>query len=154
MGAETTGIRTTREKAGLAGVAEFIALTIFIFLALSALALGPAFLPALLRQDGFVLGVGAGTSMYPYIKPGDYLVIDPTPESIDLGEVVAYYHEGKLIGHRVVAITDEGYILKGDNNPQPDPWIVKRDEIVGEVEWVISNELLKRVAEMWFEKLT
>ena len=135
-----------------------LASALFLFFYLSWLALGPAFLPALLGQDHFILAVGEGVSMYPVIHNGDLLVIDPTPEEIHVGEIIVYVSpEGELIGHRVVAITDKGLILKGDNiltNPYPDPWVVTQDDIVGEVEWVIHNPILKEVAKIWFEMYT
>jgi len=122
------------------------------FLALSWLALGPCFLPALLNQDHYILAKGEGWSMYPTIKDDDYLVIDTTPEDLKVGDIIVYVHNGELIGHRIIKITKKGYIVKGDNNPAPDPWIVKRDEIIGEVDWIIHETLYKWIAELWFER--
>jgi len=127
-------------------------LAIVAYLALSALALGPTFLPAITGSDHFILAEGVGSSMLPTIHDGDYLVIDTTPESIELGDIIVYKHNNELIGHRVIKITSEGYIVKGDNNPAPDPWIVRPEDVIGEVEWVIHDQILKIIAELWFER--
>jgi len=122
------------------------------FLALSWLALGPCFIPALLGLDHFILAKGEGWSMYPTIMDDDYLIVDTTPEDLKVGDIIVYVHDGELIGHRIIKITKEGYIVKGDNNQAPDPWIVKREEIIGEVEHIIHNTLYKWIAELWFER--
>ena len=38
---------------------------------------------------------------------------------------------GYAIIHRVVNVTDDGYITKGDRNPAADPWVVKEEWIKG-----------------------
>jgi signal peptidase len=129
-----------------------IAIPLFIFLILSWFALGPVFTAAIFNQDHFILGVGSGTSMLFTVYPGDYLVIDTTPESIDIGDIIVYVYDGQFIGHRVIGITDDGYILKGDNNANPDPILVTQNMIIGEVEHIIKADLLKRIAEIWFER--
>jgi len=135
---------------GIILLASAILLAILIFLYLSWLAFGQSFLPLLLHQDTFVLGVGVGTSMYPTIHPGDYLLIDTTPEDLKIGEIVVYYRNGELIGHRIIRIYGDTYILKGDNNPVIDLPAYK-SQIVGEVEQIISDPLLKKVVDLWFE---
>ena len=128
---------------------------LFIFLltcyfVLSWLALGPCFIKTILHQDTFVLAVGEGYSMYPIINDGDYIIIDVTPEDLKVGDVIVYYHDGELIGHRIIGVLDGGFITKGDNNRYPDPWIVKKNQVIGEVEWVIKDELCKWIAKRWF----
>jgi len=127
-------------------------LLIFIFLFLSYCAFGPVFPSIITRSDTYILAIGDGLSMYPFIRDGDFIIIDVTPERIELGDVIVYVHGNEFICHRIIAITKEGYILKGDNNPIPDPWIVKREQILGEVEWIIRDPLYKEIAKMWFER--
>jgi len=127
-------------------------LFLLIFLFLSYCALGPTFISIITRSDTYILAIGKGMSMYPTIRDGDYIIVDVTPERIELGDVIVYIHGNEFICHRVIAITKEGYILKGDNNPIPDPWIVKREQILGEVEWIIRDPLYKEIAKMWFER--
>jgi len=86
----------------------------------------------------YVLGIGRGISMLPAIHPGDVVIIDTKPDSIQIGDVIIYKYGDKLIGHRVIAIVQEGYITKGDNNPYPDN-LVPKDAVIGKVVWYISN---------------
>lgn len=134
------------------GIIVASALSFSIFLFLSYCALGPVFLVVLTRSDTFILAIGRGISMYPTISDGDYIVVDVTPEKIEIGDIIVYVHGDEFICHRIIAITKEGYILKGDNNRIPDPWIVKEEQIIGEVEWIINNHLYKEIARMWFER--
>jgi len=90
--------------------------------------------------------------MYPTIKDGDYIIIDVTPEKIGIGDIIVYVHGNELICHRVIAITKIGYILKGDNNKIPDPWVVKDNQIIGKVVWIIDNDLYKEIAKIWFDR--
>ncbi|RMD57784.1 signal peptidase I [Candidatus Woesearchaeota archaeon] len=71
-------------------------------------------------------------SMDPVFDAGSHLIqILPTrPEQIHVGDIVSYQSPaGYSIVHRVIEIgeDEEGWyaILKGDNNPQPDPWKVR-----------------------------
>ncbi|RLI84741.1 signal peptidase I [Archaeoglobales archaeon] len=128
-----------------------IAVVIGFFL-LSWLTLGECFILTITLQDHYLLGVGEGTSMYPLIKPGDYLLIDTSPEDLKVGDIIVYYYQGKFVGHRIIGITDEGYITKGDNNPQPDP-VVKKSMIIGEIDKIVGNDLSKKIAELYYVRV-
>lgn len=63
-------------------------------------------------------------SMEPEISAGDILVARPVPASeIVVGDVVSMATPalGTIVTHRVVEITDEGFILQGDANAAADP---------------------------------
>jgi signal peptidase I len=64
----------------------------------------------------------AGFSMAPFIRDGDVITIAPAPARIRFGEVVAFEDSpgGKLAVHRVVRISGDGYLTKGDNAAEPD----------------------------------
>ena len=48
-----------------------------------------------------------GYSMYPFLKPKDYLVVENTPfATICLGDIVVFKRESRFIGHRVVDIRE------------------------------------------------
>lgn len=74
-------------------------------------------------------------SMSPSINIGDIVLVSLEYEHVNVGDVIVFYDEylGALITHRVVDVTSEGYITKGDANPQADPAIVERDAILGKV---------------------
>ena len=63
---------------------------------------------------------------------GDALII-VRADDISVGDVLVYVNPelGYPIIHRVINITDEGYVTKGDHNPVQDPWIVKPEWVKG-----------------------
>ena len=68
-------------------------------------------------------------SMVPVINPGDFVVGELVDyEDVKEGDIVTYKsrNSGFIICHRVIERTEEGLVLKGDNNAEADM------EIVGE----------------------
>ncbi|MEM3154819.1 MAG: signal peptidase I [Candidatus Woesearchaeota archaeon] len=75
-------------------------------------------------------------SMDPVFDAGSHLIqiIPQSQNDIKVGDIVSYASPlGFSIVHRVIEIgnDEEGWyaILKGDNNPQPDPWKVRFDMV-------------------------
>ena len=93
--------------------------------------------PAFLGGDAEFLLV-QGTSMLPTIEPGSF-VITKQKESYEVDDIVSYSTSitspfgGRNIVHRIIEKTDEGFIIKGDNNKRADPGIISPDVIRGEV---------------------
>lgn len=52
-------------------------------------------------------------------------------QDINLYDIILFKKDNKLIVHRVIKITDDGYITKGDNNSEKDDWVVTRNQILG-----------------------
>ena len=85
--------------------------------------------------------VVTGRSMKPTLEQGDLLFV----KAVDIGELhvgdIVVFHRpdtGELVVHRVYKIVrgPGGEILlktKGDNNEEPDRWLVSKDELVGKV---------------------
>ena len=73
-----------------------------------------------------------GYSMTPFIRDGD--VITVAPGRIRFGDTVAFInpHSGNLTVHRVVRISRDGYLIKGDNTLEPDG-CVPRTSLLGRV---------------------
>lgn len=90
-----------------------------------------------LLEEGKSLRVRAdGYSMYPFIRPGSLITIEPYAES-DVpaeGEIVAWKRGQTLIVHRLVAIRKEGteFISRGDSCRFSDAPLV-RDQLAGRV---------------------
>ena len=66
-----------------------------------------------------------GTSMLPTLEGGDLVVIQGVPVSdVHVGDIIVYGPPCSLVGssviHRVVNITSQGLVTKGDNNPGTD----------------------------------
>ena len=96
------------------------------------------------EREVILIGPQYSSSMTPTI--GEYsntlCYRDFTKEELIIGTIVIYEPKNttgwktytdkniKLIGHRIVDITDDGkYIFKGDNNPSADPFLVDFDEV-------------------------
>ena len=84
-------------------------------------------------------------SMEPAISPGD-IVLTMSPERLSpkIGMVAAYQgrrFDGSPVGvfsHRIIdGNADQGWVMKGDNNPSPDTQTPKNDDILGVVFFVI-----------------
>jgi hypothetical protein len=54
-------------------------------------------------------------------------------DDVKVGDVIAYRYGREIIAHRVVNVTGEGFVTKGDAMDRPDPWIVRREDVVGRV---------------------
>jgi signal peptidase len=61
------------------------------------------------------------------------MVIKPVdPETLKIGDIICFQlSEPTSITHRIINITDQGFITKGDANEDPDQWIVKKENVIG-----------------------
>jgi signal peptidase len=95
-------------------------LTILAVLAVIALVVGQ------LTGQPVLLGYVTSGSMSPTLEPGDGFVAVPAGVSDDIepGDVIVFdaveLQGGGLTTHRVVEVTEDGYITQGDNNPFRD----------------------------------
>lgn len=82
---------------------------------------------ALLREGKSIRIKAHGYSMYPAIKPGTVIMIEPLklkgPPQV--GEIVAIKRENGIVVHRIIRIIEAGgkkqYIARGDSNAYADP---------------------------------
>jgi signal peptidase len=90
--------------------------------------------PVSLAGDTYYEPVYTG-SMEPAIPVGGIVVIKPVnPETLKIGDIICFQlSEPTSITHRIINITDEGFITKGDANEDPDQWIVKKENVIGKV---------------------
>jgi len=95
--------------------------------------------PVSLWGDTHYLPVLSG-SMEPTIPVGGVVLIKEIgSSSLQVGDIICFkLAEGQpWVTHRIVNITDEGFITKGDANNDVDRWVVKRENVVGEVLFTI-----------------
>ena len=88
----------------------------------------------------FSIGIALGTStpmfsvvsesMEPTLHVGD-LVIVKSEATYKERDIVVYMRGSMPIIHRIIDVRSDGFIIKGDNNPVPDPGIVTKSQIVG-----------------------
>ncbi len=79
-----------------------------------------------------------GTSMYPLFRNGDLLLVEPLcgvcPEN---GDIAVFSCDSSSVDdaivHRVVDISSDGILTKGDNNGDIDPWVLPLSSITGRV---------------------
>ena len=77
-----------------------------------------------------------GNSMLPTILPGSMVIIKKQP-TYQIDDIVSYtLSEGtasKNVVHRIIKETEDGFIIKGDNNPKQDIGVQSIDSINGKV---------------------
>ena len=78
----------------------------------------------------------ASGSMEPYILKGDVVVIEKVnKKDIQIGDVIAYKYDKRIIVHRLVKIIQVGdelyYYTKGDANYDIDNYKITEDMIIG-----------------------
>lgn len=77
-----------------------------------------------------------GHSMLPTILPGSF-VITKHESSYKVNDIVAYYLQAsgqqKIVVHRIIEDTENGFLIQGDNNPTPDPGFHKESKVLGKV---------------------
>lgn len=78
-------------------------------------------------------------SMEPAIPVGSVVVIKPVdPETLKIGDIICFQlSQPTSITHRIINITDEGFITKGDANEDPDQWTVRKENVIGKVIFTI-----------------
>ena len=82
--------------------------------------------------------VQVGGSMLPTLNNGD-MVFFRSNDNLNIGDIAVYEPPNMNydIVHRIVDIKENGYIFKGDNNMNPDPFVVARERIKGKVDFSI-----------------
>ena len=99
----------------------------------SVLAFILVFLGIIYILPGYDLYMVRSESMVPNIRMGDVIVTGPVGGFINgtlkPGMVVTYQHGQDLITHRVVSITGNAVVMKGDALQHPDPWPVNLRDI-------------------------
>ena len=91
----------------------------------------------LLEQQGRITLRVRGSSMLPWVRPGDVAIIRQAGiDDVRCGDVVLFKHESRLFVHRLVekqgTLREARFLAKGDAHPGPDG-IVDRDLVLGRV---------------------
>ena len=102
----------------------------------------------------------SGGSMTPFIRDGDTIIVAPLPLHLRPGDVVAFVNviSNQLMVHRILQASQEGYLIKGDNNSVPDG-LMPASSIIGRVVRVVRRGRqvrlglgIERVAIAWLSK--
>lgn len=70
-------------------------------------------------------------SMEPELPVGSLCMIDCQQKEPEAGDIISYKAGDSVITHRVIEVTDEGYVTKGDENDSKDPGLVKPKQVFG-----------------------
>lgn len=89
--------------------------------------------------------------MLPALRPGYLLFVRPGVLGIKAGDVIVFSQAQSTgyVAHRVVAAKTAGFITRGDNNPLNDPDLIPPDQVVGRVEIVDVQGILRRAHGGW-----
>lgn len=91
------------------------------------------------RSTGTVNLKVTGQSMLPAIWPGDLLTIGRhSPQSLRPGQIVLFQRGEKLTVHRIVCLSGEQIVTRGDSVPSPDSPIPP-SEVIGLVTAIRRN---------------
>lgn len=111
-----------------------------LFNSLTTLIIGVGGLFLILYIFGIVPYVVLSGSMEPTIDTGSICFINKNIniKNIKEKDIIAFkLQDGTLVTHRVVEITDEGIVTKGDNNADVDSNLVKQNNYVGKnIFWI------------------
>lgn len=96
-----------------------------------------------LKREGKYVGPTMGVSMLPMLKTGrDTVVVVPKQERLKRLDVALFRRGEAYVLHRVIAVNDEGYLIRGDNCYSDER--VREEDVIGVlVEYFRKN---KRVA--------
>jgi len=76
-----------------------------------------------------------GNSMLPTIQPGALVIAQAQPDYHE-GEIIAFSDGHRNVVHRILEVTEDGYLPRGDNNPSYDD-MQTYDTILGKVVLVL-----------------
>lgn len=89
---------------------------------------------------GFASAVVITGSMEDTISPNDVVLIHERDEYRE-GDIITFFDQSvnDYVTHRIISVTDEGYLTKGDANNAPDPDPVKQEQVAGAVYCVLPQ---------------
>ena len=92
-----------------------------------------------IRENGKLIYTNEGNSMFPLILPRDLLVIEAVKKKPALWDVPLYKRDsGQYVLHRIVGVTDSGYVMCGDNRFECEYGITDR-HIIGILTAIVRN---------------
>lgn len=109
----------------LVKIKDFIFRIVYILLIIYLL----IFVPSLWGQKPLVVISG---SMEPTLKVGGILYYEKINiDDFDEGDILVYQTKEHIISHRIVDITENGFITKGDINNSVDNYLINNEQILG-----------------------
>lgn len=82
-----------------------------------------------LREDGAAIAKTEGDSMEPMLYNGTTVIITTPTFPLKEGDVPVYHRDDHLTMHRIIRVTDNGYVISGDNRKNLETDITDTDII-------------------------
>ena len=94
--------------------------------------------PTAIGGDTRYLVVMSG-SMEPSLRVGSVVVVrEGEVNPLREGDIICFRRGSSLVTHRIYEVFDNGeFRTKGDVNEEPDGWVVRREDVVGKVMFVV-----------------
>lgn len=109
---------------------------------------------SVLLSEGRYISTTKGVSMLPMIKTGrDVVIVEPKNGRLKKYDVALYRRGEAYVLHRVVEVTDDGYIIRGDNTyadevvPEADVFGVLTEYYRGKKLIPVTDEKYQKYAE-------
>lgn len=87
---------------------------------------------------GYSTAVIVSGSMEPVLSVDD-LIFNHEQASYEEGDIITFHSGSSLTTHRIISVTDDGYMTQGDANNAADLDIVPENVVVGRVVWIIPH---------------
>ena len=87
---------------------------------------------------GYSYAVVLSGSMSPTIQVDDVVVVK-AKEIYDKQDIIMFRYHDSFVTHRIIEVTDDGFITKGDANNVQDIQQVKKEDIQGKVVDIIPH---------------
>lgn len=81
---------------------------------------------------GYSAAVVASGSMEPALSVDD-LIVNHNQTDYEEGDIITFQNGDSLTTHRIVAVTEEGYVTQGDANNVADQEAVSAEAVIGRV---------------------
>ena len=134
MASRTSSSRRPIKKGGMLIPALCNVIGTLILIAVIATSI-PLAIPALLGYD--IYNVTSG-SMVPTLPVGSVIYVKPVePETVQAGDIIAYYVDTAVVTHRVVEnrFVEGEFVTKGDANEMEDFSNTRYDDLIGIVKY-------------------
>jgi signal peptidase len=100
----------------------------FVSIVLGVVVAGLAFI---YFSPGYNMYVVRSDSMKPVFAAGDLIIAKPSSSEIKVGSIITFQKGAELVTHRVIELTENGVITKGDANEDADTGTVALSQVKG-----------------------
>lgn len=112
----------------------------------------------MLATEGVYVSTTVGVSMRPLLRSRrDTVIIEPVREKLKRFDLPLYKRDGEYILHRIVEVTESGYVILGDNCVAKEYNVTDKDIVGvarafyrGNVYFTAENIIYKAYSRVWY----